>query len=95
MKLQWQNEKKIIDEIRKLKQSLEEQSIEETRYEREGNLSKAAEIKHGMIPEVQRKLDAKSKELERSHGEQSLLREGSLGGGYCPHRLQLDGDPGS
>ena len=75
MKLQWQNEKGIIEGIRKLKQSLEELSMEETRYEREGNLSKAAEIKHGRIPEIQRQLDAKSKELEKTHGEQSLLRE--------------------
>ena len=75
MRLQWQNEKGIIEEIRKLKQQLEELSIEETRLEREGNLTKAAEIKHGRIPEIQRQLDAKSKELEKLHGETSLLRE--------------------
>ncbi len=75
MKLQWQNEKGIIEQIRKLKVTLEELSMEETRYEREGNLSKAAEIKHGRIPEVQRQLEAKSKELENLHGETRLLRE--------------------
>jgi ATP-dependent Clp protease ATP-binding subunit ClpB len=75
MKLQWQNEKGIIEQIRKLKASLEELSIEETRYEREGNLSKAAEIKHGRIPEVQRQLDARSKELDSLKGESRLLRE--------------------
>ena len=75
MKLQWKNEKGIIEEIRKLKASLEEFSMEETRYERDGNLNKAAEIKHGRIPEVQRKLEAKSKELEGLHGETRLLRE--------------------
>ena len=75
MKLQWQNEKGIIEEIRKLKASLEELSMEETRYEREGNLTKAAEIKHGRIPEVERQLDAKSKELDNLHGETRLLRE--------------------
>ena len=75
MRLQWQNEKSIIGEIRKLKQSLEELSIEETRYEREGNLNKAAEIKHGRIPEIERQLDAKSKQLENLHGETRLLRE--------------------
>jgi ATP-dependent Clp protease ATP-binding subunit ClpB len=75
MKLQWQNEKSIIGEIRKLKQSLEELSIEETRYEREGNLNKAAEIKHGRLPEIERQLDAKSKQLENLHGETRLLRE--------------------
>jgi ATP-dependent Clp protease ATP-binding subunit ClpB len=75
MKLQWQNEKKIIEQIRKLKVSLEELTMEETHYERDGNLSKAAEIKHGRIPDVQRQLDAKSKELENLHGETRLLRE--------------------
>jgi len=75
MKLQWQNEKKIIEQIRKLKVSLEELTMEETHHERDGNLTKAAEIKHGRIPEVQRQLDAKSKELEHLHGETRLLRE--------------------
>jgi ATP-dependent Clp protease ATP-binding subunit ClpB len=75
MKLQWQNEKGIIEEIRKLKASLEELSLEEARYERDGNLSKAAEMKHGRIPEAQRALDARSGELENLHGETRLLRE--------------------
>ena len=75
MKLRWQNEKRIIDQIRKLKASLEELSIEETRYEREGNLNKAAEMKHGRIPEVQRDLDAKSAELQNLQGDTRLLRE--------------------
>jgi ATP-dependent Clp protease ATP-binding subunit ClpB len=75
MKLQWQNEKTIIEAIRKLKASLEELSMEEARHERDGNLSKAAEIKHGRIPDIQRQLDAKSKELENLHGETRLLRE--------------------
>ncbi|HEY9592874.1 MAG TPA: Clp protease N-terminal domain-containing protein, partial [Spirochaetia bacterium] len=75
MKLRWQNEKGIIEEIRKLKASLEELSIEETRWEREGNLAKAAEVKHGRIPEAQRKLDAKSAELAALQGETRLLRE--------------------
>ena len=75
MKMQWQNEKGIIEEIRKLKVSLEELSIEEARHERDGNLSKAAEIKHGRIPETQRQLAAKSGELERLNGETRLLRE--------------------
>jgi ATP-dependent Clp protease ATP-binding subunit ClpB len=75
MQLQWQNEKKIIEEIRALKQRMEELSIEETRYEREGNLSKAAEIKHGLMPEAQRQLEAKSRKLEGAKGESRLLRE--------------------
>jgi ATP-dependent Clp protease ATP-binding subunit ClpB len=75
MKLQWQNEKGAIEEIRKLKAAQEEATIEETRFEREGNLAKAAEIKHGRIPEIQHQLEKKSTDLERLHGASRLLRE--------------------
>jgi ATP-dependent Clp protease ATP-binding subunit ClpB len=75
MQLQWKNEKGIIEEIRGLKQKIEELNIEETRYEREGNLAKAAEIKHGRLPEAEKALQAKSKALEKLHGQNRLLRE--------------------
>jgi len=75
MKLQWQNEKKVIDEIRELKQRLENYSREEAQMEREGNLERASEIKHGLIPETRRELEAKSKEIEDMQGDQALLRE--------------------
>ncbi len=75
MQLQWQNEKKIIQEIRGLKQNLEELRIQEARYEREGNLAKAAEIKHGRIPETEKMLAAKTKEIDALQGNSRLLRE--------------------
>lgn len=75
MQLQWQNEKQIIDQIRQLKQKLEELHIQETQQEREGNLSKAAEIKHGLIPQTQQELNEKSAELTKLQGENQLLRE--------------------
>ena len=76
MKLQWQNEKGAIEEIRALKAELEELAIEEARCEREGNLAKAAEIKHGRIPEAPARARAKrSEQLEKLHGETRLLRE--------------------
>ncbi|MDR2476644.1 MAG: AAA family ATPase, partial [Treponema sp.] len=58
MKARWEGEKKDIQKIRELKQKIEELKIEETHYEREGNLSKAAEVKHGRIPEAQKQLAA-------------------------------------
>ncbi len=75
MQLQWKNEKSIIEEIRALKQKLETLSIDESRYEREGNLSKAAEIKHGLIPQIQKELEEKTRKLEQIQGERRLLRE--------------------
>ncbi|MDR1411666.1 MAG: ATP-dependent chaperone ClpB [Spirochaetaceae bacterium] len=79
MKARWENEKKDIEGIRSIKQQIEELKIEETRYEREGNLTKAAEVKHGRIPEAQRKLSELTEQMEAKRGGAgqgaSLLRE--------------------
>jgi ATP-dependent Clp protease ATP-binding subunit ClpB len=75
MKLQWQNEKGVIDEVRKLKQKLEDLKIEETRHEREGNLAKAAEVKHGLIPDTKKKLDVLTTKMGQGDSENRLLRE--------------------
>jgi ATP-dependent Clp protease ATP-binding subunit ClpB len=54
----WQNEKSAIDVVRELKEQLEELRGEADRAERDGNLEKAAELRYGRIPEVEKKLDA-------------------------------------
>ncbi len=75
MRARWENEKRDIEQLRALKQKIEELKIDETRYEREGNLAKAAEVKHGLIPETQRKLAELSSKMEAKRGETTLLRE--------------------
>lgn len=76
MKLKWDNEKKRIEEIRKLKEELEELNIKETQYTREGNLAKAAEIKYGKIPELNKKLEEANIENSNSKNEEKrLLKE--------------------
>ncbi len=72
-RIQWKSEKKIIDRIRELKQQIEAKSQEETRYERSGDLNRAAEIKHGIIPSMRVELN---KQIDRIQQTQStLLRE--------------------
>ena len=56
MKARWEKEKKDVQKIREIKQLIEELKIEETRHVRDGDLAKAAEVKHGKIPEAQKKL---------------------------------------
>jgi len=75
MKFQWENEKIDIQKIRKLKQQIEELKIEENHYIREGNLSKAAEVKHGRIPEAEKQLAALSAQMENKRQGAALLRE--------------------
>ncbi|MDA4109915.1 ATP-dependent chaperone ClpB [Mycolicibacterium holsaticum] len=54
----WQNEKNAIDVVRELKEQLETLRGEADRAERDGNLERAAELRYGRIPEVEKKLDA-------------------------------------
>ncbi|MEO8814072.1 MAG: AAA family ATPase, partial [Mycobacterium sp.] len=54
----WQNEKHAIDAVRELKEQLDTLRGESERAERDGDLAKAAELRYGRIPEVEKKLDA-------------------------------------
>jgi ATP-dependent Clp protease ATP-binding subunit ClpB len=75
MKLRWQGEKEKIERLRKLKAKIEELKIEGDKYERSGELAKAAEIKYGKLLEAQKRLDELSDELNKDSGENRLLRE--------------------
>ena len=55
--------RKRIDEGRELKEQLEQLHLDEIRYTRE-QPNKAAEIKYGLIPELERKLSESTKEAE-------------------------------
>jgi ATP-dependent Clp protease ATP-binding subunit ClpB len=75
MTAQWQNEKKVIDDIRKAKGKLEELRAKEALYEREGNLAGAAEVKHGLVPQTRKELEGLSARLAEIQANGSLLRE--------------------
>ncbi len=75
MRLQWNNEKEVIDEIRRLNSELEQSRSLETKYEREGDLNHAAEIKHGRVPEIIEQIEKNSKRLETLQVDSQLLRE--------------------
>lgn len=75
LKAQWENEKGAIEEIRAIKQELEELHVRASQAEREGNLSLAAEILHGKLPAAQAALEAKTERLKSLQGDNSLLRE--------------------
>lgn len=75
MRLQWNNEKEIIDEIRGLNSELEHSRSLEAKYEREGDLNHAAEIKHGRVPQILEQIEKSSKRLEELQVDSQLLRE--------------------
>jgi ATP-dependent Clp protease ATP-binding subunit ClpB len=69
----WNNEKEAIDQIRELKEQLETLRAE---AERETDLEKAAEIRYGRLPELERQVDEATGRLEElQSGGQRMLKE--------------------
>src|SRR5665648_227100 len=67
MKAHWQAEKEAIQEIRGLKEEIEQTRAEAERAERETDLERAAELRYGRIPELERELgNAPVAQLSRS-----------------------------
>ncbi len=72
MKAHWQGEKDAITTIRGLKEQLEAKRIE---IEREADLERAAEIRYGQIPELERQVDEATARLTELQGTQQMLKE--------------------
>ncbi len=76
LKVQWDNEKKKIQDIQQLKVQIEEARQNAELAIREGHYDKASEIQYSRIPELQKKLaDAQSGLEGESHGNRLLKEE--------------------
>jgi ATP-dependent Clp protease ATP-binding subunit ClpB len=75
LQLQWTNEKEAIASIREKKARLEQLKSEEVQSERSGDLAKAAQIKHGLIPALMKEIAHQSGTLDKMQDGQRLLRE--------------------
>jgi ATP-dependent Clp protease ATP-binding subunit ClpB len=71
----WQLEKERIDGIRTTKQEIEETRADAERAERGGDLQRAAELRYGTLPELERRLNAAQEELEKLQANGKMLKE--------------------
>jgi len=70
MKRQWEAEKQAISGISATREKLDQARIEMERAERDADLQRAAELRYGEIPELERKVaEYESEERERAGGE--------------------------
>ncbi|MDJ0730600.1 MAG: ATP-dependent chaperone ClpB [Crocosphaera sp.] len=73
---QWQAEKEVIDQIRKLKETIDQLNLEIQQAERDYDLNKAAELRYGKLTNLQQQIkDLESKIEERQTTGKTLLRE--------------------
>ncbi|HYQ64370.1 ATP-dependent chaperone ClpB [Actinophytocola sp.] len=70
----WQNEKGVIENVRDLKEQLEQLRGESERAERDGDLGRAAELRYGRIPALEKDLETATATAERAE-EKAMLKE--------------------
>ncbi|HSA77424.1 MAG TPA: AAA family ATPase, partial [Nitrospirota bacterium] len=75
LRAQWQSEKSGIQNIRAIKEQIEQAKIEAEKAEREGNLGRAAELRYGRLLELQKQLDAESAKLSVVQSQTKILKE--------------------
>ncbi|WP_413815439.1 ATP-dependent chaperone ClpB [Desulfobotulus sp.] len=71
----WQNEKDTIARIREIKEKMEQLGIEEEQAQRRGDLGRVAEIRYGLMLELQKDFEAARAALSELQREQRMLRE--------------------
>jgi ATP-dependent Clp protease ATP-binding subunit ClpB len=64
LKLSWRKQKDVIEEAARLGKELEEKKVAFTKATRVGDLEKAAQLKYGVIPELEKKVEAQHDQLE-------------------------------
>lgn len=75
MKAKWENEKQSIGKVQKLREQIEQTNAEIERAERSYDLNKAAELKYGKMPELQKELEHEEEIAEKNENKRTLLRD--------------------
>jgi len=71
----WKKEKEAISKIREIKEKLESTKTEAQLAERQGDLSRAAELKYGTLIALEKSLEQENKNLEQLQANQKMLKE--------------------
>ncbi|MBI2096377.1 MAG: AAA family ATPase [Candidatus Taylorbacteria bacterium] len=75
LELKWKNEKEILSQIKVIKKELESFRLEAEAAVSRADLAKAAEIRYGRIPELEKDLENKLKRLKKMQSSRRILRE--------------------
>jgi ATP-dependent Clp protease ATP-binding subunit ClpB len=75
MKMHWDNEKKLIQEISGIREELDKAQTQAQMAERAGDLEKVAQIRYGTMTQLQRDLEAKKRELDDLQEAGRMLKE--------------------
>ena len=72
---EWKNEKDVIVDVQTIKAELDTAQMEEERAEREGDLSRASELRYATIPQLRAKLEEAERILAEREEDGAILKE--------------------
>ncbi|MFF0578195.1 ATP-dependent chaperone ClpB [Streptosporangium saharense] len=75
MRAQWESERRTLRGVQSLREELETVRAEADRAERDYDLNRAAELRHGKLPDLERRLKSEEERLHAKQGVTRLLRE--------------------
>ena len=75
MKARWESEKQSIGKVQNLRQEIEQINAEIEMAQNRYDLNRAAELKYGRLPQLQKELEEAEKQSEAPDREDSLLRD--------------------
>src|SRR5437763_7213977 len=75
LRLSFESEKEPVEEIRQLKKELEQAQLDLEKAEQQYDLNKAAELKYGKLPELERKLKEEEAKLSQQKSTQRHIKE--------------------
>ncbi|MCB9832234.1 MAG: ATP-dependent chaperone ClpB [Planctomycetes bacterium] len=75
LRAQYEAEKAAIVQVQKLRERIEQTRFEVQQAERNYDLNRAAELKHGILPRLEAELRQEEERLEQDQGGAKLLRE--------------------
>jgi len=75
MRAQWEAERQALRRVQELRGEIERLRHEAEEAERNYDLNRAAELRHGQLPELERRLQAEEERLASRQGGRRLLRE--------------------
>jgi ATP-dependent Clp protease ATP-binding subunit ClpB len=75
LKAHWKKEKEAIQKIRSLKEKIEATKVEEQQAQRSGDLNRAAELRYGVLTQLNKELEAENEKLIALQKDTKMLKE--------------------
>jgi ATP-dependent Clp protease ATP-binding subunit ClpB len=75
LRARWETEKAAIDEVRQVKEQIDDARIQIERAERDMNLEEAARLRYGVLSDLERRLNEQEARLAEMQGPDALLKE--------------------